>query len=105
MHAGFIFVVKNESLRLVPRCIVRKANDRLVRLPRVCNGFSIAGRQGLIQPPLNGFRHVHALLVHCLHQGVYLIRKREVLSRTQETPSAQQKVLAVHRSPPKRFSE
>ena len=39
MHAGFIFVVKNESRRIVPRCVVGQANDRLVCLPPVGNGF------------------------------------------------------------------
>ncbi|OOO02327.1 MAG: hypothetical protein USCGTAYLOR_01444 [Chromatiales bacterium USCg_Taylor] len=75
MHAGFVFVVKNESRWVIPRCIVGKANNRLVRLPLVGEGFSVTCHQGLSQTLLKGNRYVHLLLVYGLHQGIDLVRK------------------------------
>ena len=49
MYAGFIFVVKNESRWIIPGCVVGQANDRLIRLTALGNGFSIPVHHGFVQ--------------------------------------------------------
>ena len=104
MHTGFIFVVENESLRLIPRCVVGQANNRIMRLHCENKSLTVLGRQGFFQSLPQRFRHFHLFFVPRLHQDVDLIGQCQILQWPKQTPGAQEQALTIHGTPPHKGS-